>query len=151
MNEESQNEAGKPAIPKAEETTGQPVEQASGEGAAAAARPASKVASFRLRTEAHDTIIARAKEAGISPRAWLEDAILTNRTQIIAKPAKHPDLKGLLFQINRAGNNLNQIAHTLHGLRLANKLTPEHYEQHMATLSAIETALTEALGRARAD
>ncbi|PZQ76172.1 MAG: plasmid mobilization relaxosome protein MobC [Sphingomonas sp.] len=150
MAEESPK-AGEPAIPKAEAAAGQPVELASEEGAAAAARPASKVASFRLRAEAHDTITARAKEAGISPRAWLEDAILTNRTQIVAKAAKHPDLNGLLFQVNRAGNNLNQIAHTLHGLRLANKLTPEHYEQHMATLSAIETALTEALGRARAD
>lgn len=109
--------------------------------------PASIPTAFRLRPDARDLLFARAKEAGMSPRAWLERAILENQTRIVVNTSA----QDLVFQINKAGNNLNQIAHAIHTLRLKDMLAAAHYTQHMETLRAIEGLLTDALAHARSN
>lgn len=109
--------------------------------------PASIPTAFRLRPDARELLFARAKEAGMSPRAWLERAILTNETRIVVNTAA----QDLVFQINKAGNNLNQIAHAIHSLRLKDMLAPAQYAQHLGTLRAIESALMDALSHARSN
>lgn len=109
--------------------------------------PASIPTAFRLRPDARDALFTRAKEAGMSPRAWLEQAILENKTRIVVNTSA----QDLVFQINKAGNNLNQIAHAIHTLRLKDMLAAGHYTQHMETLRAIEGLLTDALAHARSN
>ncbi|MDP9897341.1 hypothetical protein J2W32_006502 [Variovorax boronicumulans] len=114
-------------------------------------KPKTIPASFRLSSKAHKELHDRAKLANISPRAWLESAILENRTQIIARQKPHPELKPLLFQVNKAGNNLNQLAHRFNSLRLENKLTAADFLEGLRKLEQIELDLAEALANARPD
>ena len=111
--------------------------------------PKTRVASFRLSLEAHQRINDQAAAAGISPRAWLDQAILANRTEIVARVRPTPDYKALIFQVNKAGNNLNQIAHRLHSLAQANIVDAQRYLAVLDALASIESALTDALAHAR--
>jgi hypothetical protein len=108
-----------------------------------------EVASFRLSAEAHATLMARAAVSGLSTRAWLEQAILENRTEIVAITKPHPELKPLLFQANKAGNNLNQLAHHFNAMRLQGKLSEAHCEEALYVLAMIQASLREAVANAR--
>ncbi|WP_076999130.1 plasmid mobilization relaxosome protein MobC [Variovorax sp. KK3] len=110
--------------------------------------PKTKVASFRLSAEAHAKLTARAREAGISGRAWFERAILDNQTEIVARPQQHPELKALLFQAAKAGNNLNQLAHRFNALRLEGRMSQQDCARALATLDEIYGAFREAVARA---
>ena len=114
-----------------------------------AEKPATIVASFRLSPAAHERIAVRAEAAGVSRRVWLEEAILENRTEIIARVQPTPDYKALLFQVNKAGNNLNQIAHRLNSLAKVDAIDARKYLSVLEDLSSIEAALTDALAHAR--
>lgn len=110
-----------------------------------------QVASFRLSAQAHATMTAKAAEAGISTRSWLEQAILQNRTHIVARTRPHPELKPLLFQASKAGNNLNQLAHRVNALRLEGKLTAQECAALLEQLQAIQATFREAVANARAN
>lgn len=108
-----------------------------------------KPASYRLLPEAHSRIVQSAKAAGISPRAWLETAILENKTSIVARQRPHPDLGPLLFQTRQAGNNLNQIARKLNQRDLIGELSPTDIEEALQLLERLHGLFKRALDRAR--
>jgi len=112
-------------------------------------QPKTRVASFRLSLEAHAKMTDMAEAAGISARAWLEQAVLDNRTRILARTKPHPELKPLLFQAAKAGNNLNQLAHRFNALRLEGRLTGEECNAAMKTLEAIRELFAESIAHAR--
>ncbi|MDM0036736.1 plasmid mobilization relaxosome protein MobC [Variovorax sp. J22P271] len=124
-----------------------PVSHAKSQGEATKTR----VVSFRISALAHAQITFKAEEAGISTRAWLEQAILGNRTQIVARMTPHHELKPLLFQACKAGNNLNQLAHRVNTLRLEGKLTAQECAALLKELQAIQATFREAVANARAD
>ena len=108
-----------------------------------------KRTSFRLRQASYDTLEAKAKEAGITIREWLEEAILANRTRIVERRKPSADLSSLATQINRMGNNLNQVAHTLNAAQLAGKLTMEECLSAIKRLDHIRALLNETIAYAR--
>jgi len=110
-----------------------------------------KVASFRLSAQAHAVMTAKAAEAGISTRSWLEQAIIQNQTQIVARVRPHPELKPLLFQACKAGNNLNQLAHRVNTLRLEGRLTAQECAAVLDQLQALQATFREAVANARAN
>lgn len=93
--------------------------------------------------------MSRATESGLSMRAWLEQAIIENRTEIVAAAKPHPDLGPLIFQSNKAGNNLNQLAHHFNALRLQGKLSEYHCEEALHLLARIQGLFREAVANAR--
>lgn len=113
------------------------------------AKPKTKPASFRLSEPAHLKLFESAAAAGISTRAWLEQAVLENKTQIVAKPKLHPDLRELLFQVNKTGNNVNQLAHHFNSLSLKGALPSTEITLALSALERISQTLQEALDRAR--
>lgn len=112
------------------------------------ARPPTKPFAARLSLAAHALIHQRAKDAGVSTREWLERAILADRTHIVARKKHHPDLAPLLFQVNKAGNNLNQLAHHFNALARARPIVNADVASAIETLVRIEEAMTEALRHA---
>ena len=106
------------------------------------------IVSFRFDTAAKAALEKQATAARMSTRAWLEQAVLTNKTKVVVPPDEHL-LRGLHFQISRAGNNLNQIAHKLNSLDLAGRLTPEGLSNGISQLADIRQLLDKALARAR--
>ena len=105
--------------------------------------------SFRFGRAAHDKLYASAEAAGISTRAWVEQAVIENKTQIVAKPKLHPDLRDLLFQINKAGNNVNQLAHHFNALTLKGGIRADDVTLALGELMRISQTLQDALDRAR--
>ena len=114
-------------------------------------RAKTRVASFRLSSEAHAKMTDMAAAAGLSARSWLELAILQNRTQILARPKPHPELKPLLFQAAKAGNNLNQLAHRFNALRLEGRLCAADCADALNTLQSIRDQFIEAIAHARSN
>ncbi len=106
-------------------------------------------ASFRLSVTAHAKLFESAAAAGISTRSWLEQAVLENKTQIVAKPKLHPDLRELLYQVNKAGNNVNQLAHRFNSLALKGAIPSTEVTVALSELLRISQTLQEALDRAR--
>lgn len=113
------------------------------------AKPKSEIASFRLLSEVHVLLYDRAEKAGLSTREWLEKAILENQTKIVVKQKVTPDLRSLLFQVNKVGNNINQLAHHFNSLNKANKINRDEYLSALAALENIHNDLKEAIHYAR--
>lgn len=109
------------------------------------------VVSFRISNEAYGRMTADAEAAGISTRAWLEQAILANQTKIVERKKTSDDVRTLIVQINRIGNNLNQIAHNLNTASLTGRLAPADCEEAIDKLDHMRALLNEALIYARKD
>lgn len=103
---------------------------------------------FRLTVESRAILFKRAEDSGRSAREWLDEAIISNKSKIIARKKAHPDLKPLLFHVNKAGNNINQIAHHLNTLRREHVIEHTEFKVAMRQLQEIQDALLEALNRA---
>ena len=106
------------------------------------------VASFRLKKEAHDRLYENAAQAGLSTRDWLEQAILENKTKIVEKRRPSIDAQNLVFEVNRIGNNLNQIAHHFNSAAQKNKLTKEQYHEALEKIDHLRVLLNEAIRNA---
>lgn len=109
----------------------------------------SRVASFRLSHEAHSLLYKQAAAAGISTRAWLEQAILENKTEIVAVARPHSDLKSLMFYAGKSSNNLNQVAHHFNLQRMQGKISSATCEQALRILKSLESAFVAAVAHAR--
>ncbi len=75
--------------------------------------------------------------------------MLDNQTQILAKPKLHPNLSDLMFQVGRAGNNVNQLAHRFNTLALKDGIRQIDVALALSELERISQTLQEALDRAR--
>jgi hypothetical protein len=107
--------------------------------------------SFRVSQLSHARLHQRAAEAGVSSRVWLDQAILENRTSIVARHKPHPELRPLLFQVNKAGNNINQLAHSFNSMKLKGTISAKDYDTGLVVLGAIRDSLNLALQYARPD
>ncbi|WP_256214773.1 plasmid mobilization protein [Nitrosomonas eutropha] len=107
------------------------------------------VVSFRIGNEAYDRLNQASAQAGVSTKVWLEEAILNNRTRIVERAKPSADLRTLATQINRMGNNLNQVAHTLNSAQLAGTLSRDECLQAIEGLDHIRALLNETITYAR--
>ena len=105
--------------------------------------------AFRLERTSHAVLLERAETAGVSTRVWLEDAILKNQTRIFARQKPHKDLTALLFQLSRAGNNLNQITHLANALHARGKLDKTEFVDALEQLDCVTDLLRRMLDHAR--
>ena len=71
-----------------------------------------RTVSFRLTLPDHAAYLAKASAAGVKPSKFFRDAVLTNRTQVVARVQPSSDKRRLIYLFNKASNNLNQLAHT---------------------------------------
>lgn len=123
--------------------------QAVGHTAQDTSRP-SVVVSFRMRTDAHAALLEKAAAAGMTPRSWMEKAVLKlPEPHVVRRKKEHPDLRPLLFQVARAGNNLNQLAHKFNSLDQAGRLRAGDFQHGVEVLRGISAQLHRALARAR--
>ena len=103
---------------------------------------------FRLEPATHALLHARAEAAGLSTKRWLDRAIVENKTRIIAKTTPHPELRPLLYQVNRAGDGIGQLARHFHAMRLDKTVSAETMVAALHALERIEIQLQRALEHA---
>jgi len=93
--------------------------------------------SFRLTKTERLDYLAKCEAAGLSPSDFFRDCVLTNRTQIVARPKASADRQRLLYLVNKTSNNLNQLAHRANSDHLAGKLSETKYEEMIDSLETI--------------
>ncbi|MCP1121301.1 plasmid mobilization protein [Robbsia andropogonis] len=82
-----------------------------------------KPISTRLNHEQWRTFSEKVKHSGMSSSEFLRDCILTNRTEVVARPPVTAERRRIMYVINKTGNNLNQLAHVANTARLSGKLS----------------------------
>ena len=103
---------------------------------------------FRLEPATHALLHARAQTAGVSTKLWLDRAIVENKTRIVARTAPHPELRPLLYQVNKAGDEINQLARHFNKMRLENMISRDELVVALQILERIEGQLQQALEHA---
>ena len=103
---------------------------------------------FRLEPATHALLHARAKTAGLSTKLWLDRAIVENKTRITAKAVQHPELRPLLYEVNKAGGHISQLAQHFNAMRLENTIPAGTVVAALQTLERIEMQLQRALEHA---
>ena len=92
--------------------------------------------SFRLPLSAAQKWDEKIALSGLNKSAFFRDAVQQNKTEVIAKPAATADQKRAIFLLQKASNNLNQLAHLANSQRLSGKLND-------ATFSLINSQLQQ--------
>ncbi|MFM0381590.1 plasmid mobilization relaxosome protein MobC [Paraburkholderia strydomiana] len=67
--------------------------------------------AFRLTATDYAAYKQKVSASGLSPSEFFRDCVLTNRTQIVARPVMDDERRQALFLLSKASNNINQIAH----------------------------------------
>lgn len=102
---------------------------------------------IRIDEISHAKLTDSADAAGMTKSVWIEQAVIANKTVIA--PQERPGLNALLFQVCRAGNNLNQLARSFNVLLLMERITQEDVANAIVKLEEIDALLNEAIAYAR--
>ncbi|KVL70463.1 mobilization protein [Burkholderia ubonensis] len=106
-----------------------------------------KPVSTRLTDEQWRIFNEKVERSGMSSSEFLRDCILTNRTQIVARPPATVERQRILFVINKTGNNLNQLAHVANTARVSGKLSESTFVALVDELEMITQLLKAHLHR----
>ncbi|MEE1981506.1 plasmid mobilization protein [Shewanella xiamenensis] len=107
--------------------------------------------SFRIPNDAHADFSDKAKNANMSLTDYFKEAIINDKSVVMAKQQQPRDRKELLFLFSKTSNNLNQIAHRAHTDNLRGVLSERSYQMIIAQLNAIRFELLEGITNADKD
>lgn len=83
--------------------------------------------------------------SGRTASEFFREAVLANKTQVIARAAPSADKTRLLYLFNKASNNLNQLAHRANSDHRAGMLTEKTYASILAELAELRRAMLAGL------
>ena len=93
--------------------------------------------AFRLPISVANWWNEKIERSGLGNKsAFFRAAVQENKTEVIAKPAASADQKRAIFLLQKASNNLNQLAHLANSQHLSGKLNE-------ATFSLISSQLQQ--------
>lgn len=101
--------------------------------------------SFRLTAADHAAYLAKVEASGLKPSEFFRDAVLTNRTQIIARAKSSPERGRMLYLFNKASNNINQLAHRANADHLAGVISEATYTRILSELHGLAHYMKAAL------
>lgn len=101
--------------------------------------------SFRLTEADHTAYLEKVAASGLKPSAFFRECVLTNRTQVVARPVASDDKKRLLYLFNKASNNLNQLAHRANSARLSGGISDAVYSEILAEINELSQAMKAAI------
>lgn len=96
-----------------------------------------RTVSFKLSEADFLIYEAKVKASGLPNSDFFRGVVLTNKTQITAKPRKSADKKRIVFLFDKTSNNMNQLAHRVNSDYLTGKLSEQKYEQFLLELENI--------------
>lgn len=96
-----------------------------------------KTIAFRMSLEDFAAYQEKFKASGLSQSAFFRECVLTNRTQVVARPKASVDKQRLLYLFNKASNNINQLAHRAHGDHIEGKTSEATYLSILAQLQML--------------
>ena len=102
--------------------------------------PLEKVVSLRLTASDHAQWLSKVKASGQTRSEFFRSCVLGNRTEVIAKTPASVDKLRLIWYFNKASNNLNQLAWSVHQTRKRGLLDGRAFEQvigHLRTITEL--------------
>jgi len=100
-----------------------------------------KPIAFRLSEADRAAYLEKVARSGLTQSEFFRQAVLTNRTQVIARPVSSADRRRLLYIFNKTSNNLNQIAYRANSEHVRGQLSEATYEELLTQLQMISRYL----------
>lgn len=104
-----------------------------------------KPVSFRLAADDYAAWQEKVQASGLSASEFFREAVLANRTHVVARPKPSRDYDRLLYLFNKAGNNVNQLAHRVHVEHLAGAVSEATAAGVLAELQMLTRYMRAAL------
>ncbi len=102
-----------------------------------------KYVGFRIPIETHEEFSGKAEKAHITLTDFFKEAIIENKTVVVAKPPKTINEKRLMYLVSKASNNLNQIAYRANRDHLSGILSEQTYRYLLSELKATNIMLKQ--------
>ena len=106
-----------------------------------------RLVSFRLTDADHRAYLEKVEASGLKPSTFFRDCVLTNRTQIIARPKSSLEKSRLLYLFNKASNNINQLAHRANSEHKGGSLSDGTYREILDALDDLSRDMKDILRR----
>jgi Bacterial mobilisation protein (MobC) len=106
-----------------------------------------RLVSFRLTDADHQAYLEKVEASGLKPSTFFRDCVLTNRTQIIARPKSSLEKSRLLYLFNKASNNINQLAHRANSEHKGGGLSDGTYREILDALDDLSRDMKDILRR----
>jgi len=97
--------------------------------------------SFRVNRKDFDDFEGKRLAAGASKSAFYRDHVARNTTRVIAAPIPTSDAKRAVFLLQKASNNLNQLAHRANVANRSGQITDATFEGLLDQLHQINQFL----------
>lgn len=83
----------------------------------------SKTVAFRLTDGDFEIYQRKFSASGLTQSEFFREHVLTNSTQVLARPTTSADAKRAVFLLQKASNNINQLAHRANSEHIAGVLS----------------------------
>ncbi|CNK26201.1 Uncharacterised protein [Yersinia aldovae] len=103
------------------------------------------VVSFRLEEEEFEPYRILLEKSTMSRSAFFREIFIAHKKEITLKEKSSPDYKTLLFYVNKASNNINQMARLGNKANKSNLITEDTYIKMLNQLVSIANSLKGAL------
>lgn len=101
----------------------------------------SKTVAFRLTEDDYAAYKKKFGASGMTQSEFFREHVLTNTTQVIARPVASTDSKRAVFLLHKASNNINQLAHRANSENLAGVLSQETFNSILHQLERLNNFL----------
>ncbi len=113
--------------------------------------PLGRTIAFRVNDLVYDDFEAQRKAANMTKSELFRDYIAKNKVQVIARPAPSRDAKRAVLLLQKASNNINQLAHRANSDSLTGLLTDEYYKEFTKQLSQLNRFMLSQTNEVRND
>lgn len=93
--------------------------------------------SFRVTVDVYADFQNQCSAAHMSKSELFRDYIAQNKVQVIARPVPSRDAKRAVLLLQKASNNLNQLAHRANSDNLSGLLSDAHYQAFTGQLAQL--------------
>lgn len=100
-----------------------------------------KTVSLALTEADYLAWLAKVHASGLTRSEFFRECVLTNRTQVVARPKASADKTRLLYLASKASNNANQLAHRANADHLAGIVSESTYQSILYELQTLNTFL----------
>jgi hypothetical protein len=97
----------------------------------------SKTISFRLSESDAEAFNNKVEASGLSRSEFVREYVLKNKTSVIARTPASRDKLTLIRLFNKTGNNINQLAKSIHIAFKSGKVSEVNYSNILSELQHI--------------
>ena len=99
--------------------------------------------SFRVTVDVYADFQNQCSSANMTKSELFRDYIAKNKVQVIARPAPSRDAKRSVLLLQKASNNINQLAHRANSDKLKGLLSDENYQNFTSQLEKLNRFMLE--------